>query len=106
MKKLAFSTIAFLLGAQSSLACLDEPTYLAPKCGGTSSSRAEEMELLFLSTMGAIFLIFLVYGWLVIRTAHGDKKKVEKGKKTIKNTLVTIAIFFFVSLAIQAALYF
>lgn len=64
------------------------------------------MELLFLSTMGAIFLIFLVYGWLVIRTAHGDKKKVEKGKKTIKNTLVTIAIFFFVSLAIQAALYF
>ena len=47
---------------------------------------------IFLTLLGVIFMILLVYGGYVWMTSYGDKTKVEKAKDLITNAVIGLII--------------
>jgi len=58
----------------------------------TIEQRISSIIAIFLSLLGVIFFILMIYGGYNWMTAAGDEKKVEKAKDTIRNALIGLVI--------------
>jgi len=58
----------------------------------TIDQRISSIVAIFLSLLGVIFFILMLYGGYNWMTAAGDEKKVEKAKDTIRNALIGLII--------------
>jgi cytochrome bd-type quinol oxidase subunit 2 len=59
---------------------------------GSLEMGASQIIAIFLSLIGVVFMVLLVYGGVVWMTAIGNEQKIEQAKKTITRSIIGIAI--------------
>jgi hypothetical protein len=70
---------------------------------GSSSNGVHYPGIVFFITIisGLGFLVYLLYGGIILMTSGGDPKKVQNGQKTLTNGLIGLIIVFFAYWIVQ-----
>ena len=100
-KKIIFTTlliviVSFLFFTQVAHAAL--PT-IVPECAASGECTLDDFIQVFvniseliLGLVGAIALMFFVYGGIVLLTSGGNSDKIKKGQEVLKQTVIALII--------------
>ena len=66
--------------------------YKEIKSGGALPQLVGKIISIFLSILGVIFVILIIYGGYLWMTAYGDKTKLDKAKDLINNAVIGLII--------------
>ena len=107
MKNILMTSVAVFLAAQAQVAsAIDVDNTLSSTTGDnkTDGKLVETLNTIlgyFIGLLYFIALLFALYGGFMILTAGGDEEKVKKGKTTLIQAVIGLAVIFLASQVVR-----